>query len=83
MESFEHIQDFVRAMGFDFPPDCHLVLDVKHNMPGQESMRYWCGYYFVSHSTHSVYWLEKTDISELFMGDEHVSEARVSEFWDF
>lgn len=83
MTSFNIIEDFARMKGFEFPPDCHLVLDVKHNMPGEESMQYWCGYYYVSHATHSVFWLEKTDINEFFMGDEHVSEARISEFRDF
>lgn len=47
----------------------------------EESDQYWCGYYYVSHSTRDIFWLEKRDISELFMEAEtEVSEPHISEF---
>lgn len=45
-----------------------------------ESDQYWCGYYYINHSTRTIFWLEKTDVSEFFKTKTEASEARISEF---
>ncbi|KAF9461552.1 hypothetical protein BDZ94DRAFT_1263376 [Collybia nuda] len=75
-DSFLLLEDFVRARGYNFPQDCHLVLDVEEKM--DEIDHYWCGYYYVSHSTRSIFWLEKMDISLFFAAaGAEVEEARI------
>jgi hypothetical protein len=78
MESFDRIDDFARSRNFEFPSDYHLVLDVEDKMDDE---RYWCGYYYVSHSGRNVFWLEKADISELFVNTECVvTQSRIRKF---
>ncbi|KAF9465056.1 hypothetical protein BDZ94DRAFT_1320650 [Collybia nuda] len=74
--SFLLLEDFIRVGRYEFPPDCHLVLDVEEKM--EDTDQYWCGYYYVSHSTQVIFWLEKIDISEFFVAAEtEVEEARI------
>lgn len=78
MESFDQLMDFIRSMALELPSDYHLVLDVEEKM---DDKRYWCGYYFVNRLTQSVFWLEKADISELFVDTKSVvTPSRISEF---
>ncbi|KAF9458542.1 hypothetical protein BDZ94DRAFT_1301128 [Collybia nuda] len=75
-DSFLLLEDFVRGRGYKFPQDFHLVLDVEEKM--DETDQYWCGYYYVSHSTRSIFWLEKMDISTFFAAaGTEVEEARI------
>lgn len=45
-----------------------------------ESDQYWCGYYYINHSTRRIFWLEKTNIGEFFKTKTEASKARIGEF---
>ncbi|KAG6877379.1 hypothetical protein C0993_007966 [Termitomyces sp. T159_Od127] len=61
----DQIEDFTRSQNLTKPEDVDLLLELN-----EEDGVNWCGYYYVSASTHSVFWLEPFDISH------HVSEVR-------
>ncbi|KAG5726715.1 hypothetical protein E4T56_gene8988 [Termitomyces sp. T112] len=64
-EFINQFEDFIRSRNMTKPDDADLLLEVNI-----EDKVYWCGYYYVSASTRSVFWLESFDIST------HVSEVR-------
>ncbi|KAG6905785.1 hypothetical protein DXG01_000777 [Tephrocybe rancida] len=54
----DQFDEFTRSMNITQPQDAHLVLEINI-----EKGTHWCGYYYVSASTRSVFWLEKFTIS--------------------
>ncbi|KAH0579359.1 hypothetical protein H2248_003499 [Termitomyces sp. 'cryptogamus'] len=64
-EFINQFEDFIRSRNMTQPDDADLLLEV--NIEDEVN---WCGYYYVSGSTRSVFWLEPFDIST------HVSEVR-------
>jgi hypothetical protein len=66
LETFiEDIFEFVRSKNLALP-DTDLVLYCSVDKEGKN----WCGYYFVSHRTRILFWLEN------FQVDEHLEEVR-------
>ncbi|KAG6907776.1 hypothetical protein DXG01_007383 [Tephrocybe rancida] len=55
----DKFDDFTRSRNIKQPQDAHLVLEINI-----ENGINWCGYYYVSASTRSVFWLEKFRISK-------------------
>ncbi|KAH0578475.1 hypothetical protein H2248_003621 [Termitomyces sp. 'cryptogamus'] len=54
------IENFTQSKGQNQTRDAHLVLECN-----QEDGVSWCGYYYVSASTRSVFWLEALDLSNI------------------
>ncbi|KAG6889438.1 hypothetical protein C0995_001206 [Termitomyces sp. Mi166 len=61
----DQFEDFTRSRNLSQPEDVDLLLEVNI----EDGVK-WCGYYYVSASTRSVFWLEPFDISF------HVAEVR-------
>ncbi|GLB41329.1 putative expressed protein [Lyophyllum shimeji] len=53
----EQIEDFARSRNLYQPDDTHLILECT-----LDDEKWWCGYYYTSASTRSLFWLEKHDI---------------------
>jgi hypothetical protein len=79
MDSFDRLKDFIRSWNLDVPLDCDLVLDVEKRM--EDGQRYRCEYYYVCHSTRTVFWLENANITELFRNTgKEVTQSRIRKF---
>ncbi|KAG6908260.1 hypothetical protein DXG01_005525 [Tephrocybe rancida] len=58
----DQFEAFTQVKGLVEPPDTHLVLECT-----VEEGQAWCGYYYASASTRSVFWLERFNISDNLM----------------
>jgi hypothetical protein len=75
----EQIADFIRSKNVRFH-ETDLVLYCSLDNSGQP----WCGYYFVSHATRSLLWLEQYEIAthlEELRGDLHPSHISMPPPW--
>lgn len=59
------IEHFTQSRNVHRPDDVDLVLEIS-----QQDEDFWCGYYYVCHSTRSLFWLEKHTITD------YLSEVR-------
>ncbi|KAG6844240.1 hypothetical protein H0H87_008489 [Tephrocybe sp. NHM501043] len=75
-------EDFTRSKGLSQPTDTYLVLEINI-----EAGRNWCGYYYASASTRSLFWLETFDISSRLNGirgtlsPSHIRLYLESQYW--
>ena len=75
-EFITQIDDFVRSRNLEKTNDVDLVLEVVN-----ASDEWWCGYYFVQHSTRLLFWLEPYIVSEFLnevkgdLSPSHVGES--------
>ncbi|KAG6812679.1 hypothetical protein H0H87_009637, partial [Tephrocybe sp. NHM501043] len=58
----EQFEDYIKLKNLTEPPGTHLVLECN-----EEDGVLWCGYYFASASTRTVWWLERFNISSFLM----------------
>ncbi|KAF8893792.1 hypothetical protein BD779DRAFT_951008 [Infundibulicybe gibba] len=79
----EEIEEFIRSQNLKLPEDSDLVLDLVQDMEDE----YWCGYYYVDHSTKIPFWLEEFDVSSFIaevQGDlcpSHIRNYLEAEYW--
>ncbi|KAF8878915.1 hypothetical protein BD779DRAFT_1803491 [Infundibulicybe gibba] len=79
----EAIEEFIRSRNLKLPEDSDLVLDLVQDLDDE----YWCGYYYVDHSTKILCWLEKFDVSSSIaevQGDlcpSHIRNYLEAEYW--
>ncbi|KAG6818986.1 hypothetical protein H0H93_016606 [Arthromyces matolae] len=59
----KQFEEFTETRDLTQPDDAHLVLECS-----REDQKLWCGYYYASASTRSVFWLETFDISNFLDG---------------
>ncbi|KAH6891909.1 hypothetical protein BKA70DRAFT_841061 [Coprinopsis sp. MPI-PUGE-AT-0042] len=79
----KEIQEFMKRHKYERELNVHLVLDV-HEVEGV----WWCGYYFVDHSSFSVFWYEETkcvtqEIFEIEAGKLSAGHMKVYIEWEY
>ncbi|TFK22158.1 hypothetical protein FA15DRAFT_671829 [Coprinopsis marcescibilis] len=64
------IHEHLRIRNLVQTEDVDLVLQIVRCPEENGEEQWWCGYYFVNHSTRTIFWLEKFHI------DEHLAEVK-------
>lgn len=83
IEFITQIDEFVRSRNLEKNDDVDLVLEVVNAIDGS----WWCGYYFVHHSSRLLFWLESyivDDFLEEVKGDlspSHVELQLQCQYW--